>query len=409
MVNKAFTFVLPIIDKIKMEPVVEEYFTHTSSFETLSELLPDGLIVTNTTGVVLFCNQSSAAMLGYEKNAMIGSHLERVLSMKDSLLPEERDFEFLKKKVGTGAEILVESNAGVTLNLYVRIKNLQHHTFLILLKDLSGQKGQEKILTNEIFKRAELEQRNFILNENMNLAQRIQKASLASIARFSEFTDHFVLYRPKDKVSGDLYTVLKKDNNLYVAIVDCNMNSISGGYMSLLVQIHLDYCISHGTNNRPTDILSELNRRIRHALGYSENEAANDLRGFHTSLCKIDIKDRVVFFAAAKRPLLVIGSGSYKEVFGDQHLLLTSHDDTEFTERRFHIQDDESIYLLSDGLANQENKNGEVYGRAKLIDFLLQRQTLKMAEQKEALEREFLDWMEDMEQTDDVTIVGIKL
>ena len=285
---------------------------------------------------------------------------------------------------------------------------------------LEKQSKEISIQKNEIEEKSKLiEQKNIETEQSIQYARRIQHAILppdAEIARYLK--DYFILYRSKDIVSGDFYFFSDKyaeDGKVFIASVDCTGHGVPGAFMSMIGYEKLKDAVD--ITNQPGEILTELNRGVKAALRQSSDE--NSTRdGMDLCLCAIPAKEppgrtTTVSYAGANRPLWLIRNDSniVEEVKATKVAIggLTN-DDQKFEQHDLTLDKGDTIYLFSDGYADQfggPKKKKLMTGKFKEI--LVSIQHLSLKEQKAYLDEFITEWMKGSEQVDDILVIGIKL
>lgn len=288
--------------------------------------------------------------------------------------------------------------------------------------------SQSKIL--EKATRDLINQKDKILNQNTKItssiryASRIQKAMLPGEEIFSKyFSNSFILYKPKETVSGDFYWVSEireqkpslfksdpGDNKIVVAVVDCTGHGVPGAFMSMLGDAYLNQIINIQHIIEPAKILSELHKIIRKTLQqeFSENNDGMDL-----ALCVIDRKEKTLKFSGAKNPLVYIQNGKMNRIQGDLMSIGGLQKETErvFKTHTIDITVKTTIFLYSDGFQDQfGGEFGRKYMAQPFRDLLLNNSTLDYVEQKERLQNELKLWRgKKHQQMDDITIIGFEI
>lgn len=247
---------------------------------------------------------------------------------------------------------------------------------------------------------------------SINYAERIQKAVLPSAAKLKDaLPNHFVLFKPRDIVSGDFYWMHhdKYRDRVTVVVADCTGHGVPGAFMSMVGNDLLHYAVKERGTEHPDLILEQMRESIESALNQKESSNKD---GMELGVMCIDFKEQLVEFAGARRPLIYIQDGElhtlkgdYSPVGGQQQTRNTS-----FIRRIVSFHKPTCFYMLSDGLQDQF---GGPHGRKFMIKnikrILLEIYHLPMEEQKEELDRQLKSWMKDEKQVDDILMMGIKL
>lgn len=250
------------------------------------------------------------------------------------------------------------------------------------------------------------------MTDSITYAKRIQQAIMAPIPRVEKIMgDSFVLYLPKDVVSGDFYFVEQKDDEIFFSAVDCTGHGVPGALMSVVGFNYLHQAIMEKGITEPSGILSYLdegvNERLRQTGGESGVKDGMDL-----GLCSYNAKTKVLQYAGAYNPLYHITKEGIIETKADK-LPIGMNDDglvDIYTNHTFHLESGDCVYLFSDGYADQfGGPRGKKFKYKQLRDILVEMKDRPMQEQKIELMRKFEEWRGDEPQIDDVLIMGIRV
>ncbi len=256
----------------------------------------------------------------------------------------------------------------------------------------------------------ELAQKNRDILDNLQYAQRIQTAILPDTSFINEtLKDSFIIYRPKDIVSGDFYTFSQKSGKVVIAAADCTGHGVTGAFLSMIGISLLNQIVNEGGETQPAQILNHLNAGIVNALKQKASEV-ND--GMDIAVCSFDLNEKTLQYAGANRPLYLIRSGNFEEIKADKLAIGGFRLDAEasFRNHEFSLSSGDSVYIFTDGYADQfGGENGKKMLSKRLREQLLSIQHLSMAEQETILSEYFDEWRRSNEQVDDVLLIGIRL
>ncbi len=275
-------------------------------------------------------------------------------------------------------------------------------------------KKENKILENKVAERTrELAEKNQDITSSIEYAKRIQEAVLPSRDLiFSKLKNAFILYRPKDIVSGDFYWFGEKDNYKIIASVDCTGHGVPGAFMSMIGHNLLNQIVSEKGNFDPGTILNELHKGVQAALKQGQNQIdTND--GMDISILAINTDTREGLWAGAFRNLVVVKeNGSLEKTEGNKYPIGGAHFDLHRTylTHKLKFEKNDMLYMFSDGYADQfGGEKGKKFMVKRFHDRLLTIHNLPVAEQHKELEQIFDNWKGNYEQVDDVLVIGIKL
>lgn len=264
---------------------------------------------------------------------------------------------------------------------------------------------KEKERINEI--KIEIERKHKEITDSINYAKRIQVAILKDTDYVSpHLPEHFVLFKPRDVVSGDFYWTHEKENDWYVAAIDCTGHGVPGAFLTMLGSAFLNEICSVADLLTPAEVLNRLRDKIIKELsGQGEIKDGMDL-----SLCKINLKTKEMQWAGANNPLWYIQNGEMKDITADKQPIGIYEIMKPFTNHTIQLAKGDSVYLFTDGYADQFGGPKEKKFKYKpLQESLKEMSPLSMAEQKEKLNETFENWKGKLEQTDDVCVVGIRV
>jgi ligand-binding sensor domain-containing protein/serine phosphatase RsbU (regulator of sigma subunit) len=278
---------------------------------------------------------------------------------------------------------------------------------------LNRENREREMFAKQIMlQKEELTLKNKSITDSINYAKRIQTAMLPPYKLFkSIFPSAFILYMPKDIVSGDFYWINKLNDKIFIAAVDCTGHGVPGAFMSIIgFELFRKITNIEGLS-RPSDILNRLNEDFHVIFKDVDNVVLRD--GMDVAFCSIDKKDMIMEFAGAFNPLYLIRDNKITEIKGDRFSI--GLDETNFKDQTFKnhiipIQYDDIIYIFSDGFADQfGGPDGRKYKYRRFRHLLLTLHQLPMEKQHQILENNVLEWRGDQEQVDDILVIGIKV
>jgi serine phosphatase RsbU (regulator of sigma subunit) len=264
--------------------------------------------------------------------------------------------------------------------------------------------------TKEIEKqKQEIEKINKDITDSIEYAKRIQTAMLPLESNIAiHLKDYFILFKPRDIVSGDFYWFSHKNNKTFIAAVDCTGHGVPGAFMSMIGAEILTTIVNNQEIDDAAQILELLNKYIRTAL---KQDATENQDGMDMALCVIDKKNNTLEFAGAKNPLLYIHNNQIFKIKGNRQ----SIGGFQFGDFKKHIikyQSPTWFYIFSDGYADQFGGNPEKPEKFMVKRFknlLLKIHQKPLEEQKNILDKEISNWMKNLRQTDDILVIGFKL
>lgn len=255
-----------------------------------------------------------------------------------------------------------------------------------------------------------IKEKNDDITSSINYAERIQKAILPPIEQMQEvFKEYFILFMPRDIVSGDFYWFDKIENKTILTAVDCTGHGVPGAFMSMIGNDLLNQIVSEREITEADRILEEVQIGIRKALRHESK--IND--GMDIALVVIDHTRRVMEYAGAKNPLIYIQNQVLHLIKGEHFSIggKTFEMEYKFEKHSIDISSPTTFYLFSDGFQDQfGGDKGKKFMTPKFRDLLLQIHQRPTAEQQAILRQTLQDWMGTKNrQVDDVLVIGVKL
>jgi serine phosphatase RsbU (regulator of sigma subunit) len=267
------------------------------------------------------------------------------------------------------------------------------------------------------------------ITDSINYAQRIQSAILPSPEKMDELLpDHFILFKPKDIVSGDFYWIKEVDDHLIIVGADCTGHGVPGAFMSVLGITMFNDLIGDRCYDAPGAILDKLREKVKEML-VQQGNSDEQKDGMDLAIAVFNRTTRELHFSGANNPLYIIReksvpkqkdlepfaaleNGEYRlfEIKGDKQPIGAHWEETPFRTTSVYLKERDSFYMFSDGYIDQFG--GEERKKFKSMNFkrlLLSVQHESMEFQKLTLERTFEKWKGDYEQIDDISVLGVRI
>lgn len=251
---------------------------------------------------------------------------------------------------------------------------------------------------------------NAQLQSSIRYATNIQKSFLAPWEAIDRaFEDSFLIWQPKDIVSGDLYLYSKSDKGILIGVADCTGHGVSGGFITMLAGSSFKRLSHSVISDNPAMILHELNIDIRSQLNQNHHNALSD-DGLDMGLCYIDNAREYLTFAGAKIDLVYVENGEVVTVKSDKQSLgyKRSKIDYQYTNHTLSLKN-QSFYLYSDGITDQiGGKNQFLYGNKRFKEFLFSIHHQPMQKQKRLIINEINRHQGEEIRRDDITLIGFR-
>lgn len=249
------------------------------------------------------------------------------------------------------------------------------------------------------------------ITDSINYARRIQDSILAPVSIVKKtLPESFILYLPKDVVSGDFYWIDTIDNQKIFAAVDCTGHGVPGALMSVVGFNLLNRAVNELRLTKPSEILRELDYGVNKLL--RQSESGNTVKdGMDIALCSYNEETRVLQYAGVFNPLYIVRNGILNQIKADKSPIGVNVNgivDT-FTNHEIQMQSGDMVYLFSDGYADQfGGPQGKKFKYNQLRDLLTRISGMKVEAQESELRKAFDQWKGALEQVDDVLVVGVK-
>lgn len=371
------------------------------------------IVVVNQQGKVEYVSPSAKRILGFEPEQLMGEgwwDLTRIdeseradikaLTIqqlkKDSLIETVPYERLLKTATGGDKWILWNTSKGPA------------NTLVGIGHDITDRKKAEQKLLE---KNKELEQHNKDMVDSIQYASRIQEAILPDIQKIKNvFDDAFVLYQPKDVVSGDYYFFYQRGNKVFVAAVDCTGHGVPGALMSFIANGILKEVIIKKGIEEPSDILYALDDELFTALNKQNSEGiTND--GMDVALAVFDLEKNTVNYSGAFRPMLLLRENEIIEFEANRYPIGFYGDVKKvFVSKEIELKKGDTFYFFTDGYCDQFG--GELkkkFNRKRFKELLLSLQGMEMEEQRSFLQYALLNWRQEEPQMDDILVMGVRI
>jgi serine phosphatase RsbU (regulator of sigma subunit) len=310
-------------------------------------------------------------------------------------------------------KILAEQNEVLAQKVTEKTRDLQTAFEEIQTTNEELFQTQEEILAQRDLLESKnnlLEQYTNKIGKSIGAAQTIQKAILPPKAKMKElFEEHFVLFRPKDIVSGDFWWANEIDGKKYLIVADCTGHGVSGAMLTMIGSALLDRIIRLLGVTEPAEILAKLHEEIKAVLqqDQTKNNEGMDIAITHWHY---ENEDCFLSFAAAKRPLLYAYQGQIEKIAGSRRNIGGKIDSMKsFENKTFTLSKGTCLYLSSDGFADQNDVARNNFSEKRLINLLQQIQDLPMEQQKEILQTQLTEHTKGAEQRDDILVIGVRI
>ncbi len=294
------------------------------------------------------------------------------------------------------------------------LKTLGAYTAIALENALLYESLEDRVRerTAEVVKQKEIiQEKNKDITDSINYALKIQKAILPSMSEVKRILPNsFVFYKPKDIVSGDFYWCTQIYENIVFAVADCTGHGVPGAMMSAICNNLMTQVIHDGKISNPAIALEQIDKKLTRILNQSDsNQKSRD--SMDIALCTIDKNTNKLHFSGVNRPLVIIRNGKLIEYKPDKFSLGdSSYENKIFNLHEIDLLPNDLIYIFSDGFPDQfGGDRGKKFKYRQLIQLLIEIQGKTMEEQYDLIDNKLINWMGDLEQLDDVLVMGVQI
>ncbi len=267
----------------------------------------------------------------------------------------------------------------------------------------------------------ELQEKNTEIVDSINYAKRIQSALIPPVEVFKKILpDSFIIFKPKDIVSGDFYWISElnttkeneSDNEKLVvySVADCTGHGVPGAFMSLIGLKIFNQSITQQHVNSPAKALDYLNNEVFKTVNM-HSDSDNIIRdGMDVALCAINFKTLMLSFSGAKNPVYIVRNKNLHEIKGDKQPIGSYEAQEPFTNKEYQLQKEDMVYIFSDGYADQfGGPKGKKLKYKPFKEMLVRNSDKDLYEQEQELDHLFENWKGNLEQLDDVCVIGVRI
>jgi serine phosphatase RsbU (regulator of sigma subunit) len=358
-------------------------------------------------------------------------YLHEYVNLKDSLLNEQNTkiINELNTKYETEKKdkeiTLLTKDKEIQAAEIKRKRAIQYATtagfFLVLiLAVVVFNSYRQKKKANEILsyknveierQRDEIAEQKFELTDSIEYAKTLQEAILPPQQEIQKtLPNHFVLFKPKDIVSGDFYWFAEQDGKSFIAAIDCTGHGVPGAFVSMIGYNLLNQIVLEKGTSEPSKILSKLSLEVKNAFSRKGSLAGrND--GMDLSLCVIDHKKNTMAFSGAKNPLYFMRNNELHIIKGDSAAIGGITEDSHvFEEHQISIEPADIFYIFSDGYQDQfGGEKGKKFMTKKFKLLLTEIHKTPLEKQEDILNLKLIDWQGNLDQVDDICIIGFSV
>ncbi|MFZ5551974.1 MAG: two-component regulator propeller domain-containing protein [Bacteroidota bacterium] len=387
---------------------LNEQKTELQKLSIVASRMHDGVLICDREGNIEWFNHAFYRLSGYNKEEFEKSQYGKCKTLVE--LSSRADMPFFLEKLKTHNEpIVYDSTHTSKTGTLVWTRGS--------LAPIYDQNGLQKIvaiytdITDRKNAELALEQSNKDFLDSVRYARRIQEAIFPPVNKLNEsFPESFILYKPRDIVSGDFYWFSKVNKMFVFAVSDCTGHGVPGAFMSMIGNEYLHQIVNNKNVSRAEQVLHLLDRQVMAALHQEgDNKEAKD--GMDVAFCAIDTETMEAQFSGANIPLYLLRNNEITELEPlKESIGGYQYDEKRFFSHAIQLQKGDALYMCTDGLLDQfGGPLGKKFMKKNLKQLLVDIQPLPMKDQKSRIEQEFEKWKGELKQVDDILLIGIRI
>lgn len=332
--------------------------------------------------------------------------INKINEIESQLKLTEKENIIAQKELDIKNEQLntVEAKSKITQLFFVLLLSGVIIVFVVIIlmraKKLNGKIQAQKMM---------LEEKNTEITDSINYAKRIQSAILPSTDYFEKnLPQSFILYKPKDIVAGDFYWMQTFNDHVLFAAADCTGHGVPGAMVSVVCSNSLNQSLKELKTTNTASIMEMTRDLVKERFNKGDEKNVTD--GMDIALCALNTKTNHIEFTGANNPLWLVRNGELIEMKGDKQPVGMHFNEKAFTMHEQQLQKDDMIYVFSDGYADQfGGPKGKKFMYKQMKKLLISIASLPLIEQKRVLNDTFEEWKGDLEQIDDVCLIGVRI
>lgn len=365
----------------------------------------------------LLYNQKGDYKNAYQQHILYSFAKDSIFNKekRDDITRKEMNYEFEKKEAIAKAEH--DKQVAVATEERKKEKAIRYSIIgglilmlivaLVIFRSLKITRKQKGTIEHQ---KHLVEEKQKEILDSITYAKRLQQAILPPLKMVTEhLPESFIFYKPKDIVAGDFYWMEKKDDLIFIAAADCTGHGVPGALVSVVCSNALNRTVKEFGITEPGNILNKVRELVIETFEKSESEVKD---GMDISLCSLNKITGEFQWAGANNPLWLVRQNGYivEEYKGDKQPIGKMELMKPFQTHNILLEKDDSFYIFTDGYADQfGGDKGKKFKYSKLKELLLSVSNKEMPEQKQILDETFETWKGNLEQVDDVCIIGIRL
>lgn len=379
-----------------------------SKMQSLSENSPDMIIRLSPAGQFFYANPIVKIFTGVDTNEVMNKTIEEV-NFNEQIVTFFKDTikQIVKNQTKINIEITFPTNFGNRIMQVNAIPEFNEEkeleSVLFVAHDITERKNIE----------LEIQEKNKKITESINYAERIQSSILPDTKYIQEFLPKsFIFYKPRDVVSGDFPWFFKKEEDIYIAVVDCTGHGVPGALLSFIGYFLLNNIVDHDYDWTAGEVLDHLHQNVRRTLKQDRADA-NARDGMDIALVKINLQKNKLQYSGAHRPLYLLRKSELTEFEGNRKAIggipHAKKPESSFVNHVIEITPGDKVFFFSDGLTDQlGGPDRQKYSPRRIREIIIENSDFSMTQFSNYFARDFKKWKGDNKQIDDVLLIGIE-
>jgi len=341
------------------------------------------------------------------KDSLFNEESAKVLQEMETKYQSEKKQQEIEKQ-----NLTIDKQAAQSRSQRIMLMAMLGGLVLVLLIAIQVYRGyKQKKKANALLssKNIEIEEKNLNIMDSIRYAKRIQQTILPrDVFVEKHLPESFILYKPKDIVSGDFYWMETIHNKVYISAVDCTGHGVPGAFVSIVGYNSLNRTLMEFKLEKPSDILTKLNDLVVDTFVRHSDSDVKD--GMDMSLISVDIETKKIEFAGAQNPLYIVNNDGLEEIKGNKQPIGSSLEPKVFNNHEVAAKSGDMVYLFTDGYIDQfGGPKGKKFMRKRFKELLQSIHKMDVKTQKLHLDNTIKDWMKEEEQLDDILVIGIRV
>ncbi|SCA57074.1 hypothetical protein MTBPR1_40097 [Candidatus Terasakiella magnetica] len=399
-----------IRDVTKRRQAEQKIIERERWFRSLLESTPDATLIVDHNGEIQLANRQAEVLFGYSKEEFMGANVDMLVpsSMREHHHKKRESFhqKTAVREMGSGLELEGERKDGTTFPIEVSLSPIEaengHHV-CASIRDITERRLAEKQL-NDAYN---------VIKSSINYAARIQRATLPDHTTLEEgFSEHFVLWEPRDTVGGDFYWNKNWGDGFLLALGDCTGHGVPGAFMTLLSTGALEQALIKCPEGDLSYLAHKTHQLLQATLGQDKSAKGESDDGVEIGICYFSQSKQTLSFVGAHFPIYEGYEGEINEIKSTKQAMGYRHvpSNQQYIVHEIPLKKGANYYLTTDGLIDQIGGPKRVsFGRKRFKALLKDTLHLPLQDQKKQISALLKDYQGDEKRRDDVSVIGFSI